>query len=162
MDLSCCGYNSVFFFPFYFLIFSIFDILQIKLGLHLKKLFQKLWPILMLPWHFKIQEFKQPSWMYALIAALSLLFFPSFRFFISFWTVSFEVLQLFFHYIVFYNIWLFLQCSQNPLSIAKYQNDKEVSLKFYPTCLIVIIVMLVLHVHIQIIYAIKAIFLLIY
>lgn len=89
-------------------------------------------------------------------------FFPSFKFFISFWTVSFEVLQLFFHYIVFYNIWLFLQCSQNPLSIAKYQNDKEVSLKFYPTCLIVIIVMLVLHVHIQIIYAIKAIFLLIY
>lgn len=90
-----------------------------------------------------------------------LLFFPS-KFFISFWTVSFEVLQLFFHYIVFYNISLSLQCSQNPLSIAKYQNDKEVSLKFYPTCLIVIIVMLVLHVHIQIIYAIKAVFLLIY
>lgn len=69
MNLSCCGSSSV---PFSFFLFFVnifhlkFDTLQIKLGLHLKKLFQKLWPILMLPLHFKIQEFKRLSWMYAL------------------------------------------------------------------------------------------------
>jgi len=52
--------------PFVFLLcgFLVICVLQIRLALHLKKSSQKSWPILMLPWHFKILEFNKPLWRY--------------------------------------------------------------------------------------------------
>jgi hypothetical protein len=64
------GGYLVFCFNFPFLILLLFYILQIKLGFHLKKLLQKLWPTLKLPRPFKTQESKQQSWMYVLPEAL--------------------------------------------------------------------------------------------